>query len=42
MSKISPARPRVLLADDHEELLNEVRSLLAGDFEIVGAVADGR
>jgi len=39
---ISPARPRVLLADDHEELLDAVRLLLAADFEIVGAVSDGR
>jgi DNA-binding NarL/FixJ family response regulator len=34
-------RPRLLLADDHEEFLEEIRSLLAGDFELVGVARDG-
>jgi DNA-binding NarL/FixJ family response regulator len=34
-------RIRVLLADDHSDLLNNIRSLLEPDFEVVGAVADG-
>jgi DNA-binding NarL/FixJ family response regulator len=34
-------RPRLLLADDHEEFLEEVRRLLAGEFELVGAAHDG-
>jgi len=33
---------RVLLADDHVLLLEGVRRLLEGDFEIVGAVENGR
>lgn len=34
-------RPRLLLADDHEEFLEEVIRLLAGEFELVGVVRDG-
>lgn len=34
-------RPRLLLADDHEEFLEEVSRLLAGDFELVGVARDG-
>jgi len=37
MSKI-----RVLLADDHETVLARVRGLLSEDFDIVGAVNNGR
>ena len=33
---------RVLLADDHETLLERVRSILGKDFEVVGTVANGR
>src|ERR1039457_2908947 len=35
-------RLRVLLADDHPEMLEEIRSLLARGFEIVGSVGDGQ
>ena len=35
-------RPRVLLADDHTLLLEAFRNLLEPEFEIVGAVEDGR
>jgi len=35
-------KPRVLLADDHLILLEGLRSLLGVEFEIVGAVQDGR
>ena len=34
-------KPRLLLADDHEDLLGEVTSLLQEEFEVVGAVRDG-
>ncbi|HEX8797529.1 MAG TPA: response regulator transcription factor [Terriglobales bacterium] len=33
---------RVLLADDHETILARERSVLGEDFEIVGAVTNGR
>jgi DNA-binding NarL/FixJ family response regulator len=35
-------RARVLLADDHQMVTEGLRNLLADDFEIVGAVEDGR
>ena len=35
-------RKRILLADDHAEMLDEVRALLDKDYEIVGAVQDGK
>ena len=34
--------PRVLLADDHRIVAEGLKSLLATDFELVGAVEDGR
>ena len=34
-------RPRVLIADDHEEVLGRVASLLARDFQVIGTVTDG-
>jgi DNA-binding NarL/FixJ family response regulator len=34
-------RPRLLLADDHEDLLHEVTALLQGEFEVVGVARDG-
>lgn len=34
-------RPRLLIADDHEEFLEEVSRLLAGDFDLVGVARDG-
>lgn len=35
------ARKRILLADDHVEMLEEIRALLHQDYEIVGAVENG-
>jgi len=35
-------RPRILLADDHALMLEDIRAILAPHYEIVGAVADGR
>jgi DNA-binding NarL/FixJ family response regulator len=31
----------VLLADDHQELLEEVKSILATDFDVIGAADNG-
>lgn len=36
------ARLRVLVADDHPRVLDEITELLASHFEVVGAVADGQ
>jgi DNA-binding NarL/FixJ family response regulator len=35
-------RKRILLADDHTEMLDEVRALLDQEYEIVGEVNDGK
>ena len=35
-------RPRILLADDHPGVLEHVSRILGTDYEVVGAVADGR
>jgi DNA-binding NarL/FixJ family response regulator len=35
-------RIRVLLADDHEAMLDRVRKLLGADCDVVGAVSDGQ
>jgi DNA-binding NarL/FixJ family response regulator len=35
-------KPRVLLADDHKILLEGLKNLLGGEFELVGSVEDGR
>ncbi len=35
-------RVRILLADDHREMLEEVVHLLQSEFEVVGAVNDGQ
>jgi DNA-binding NarL/FixJ family response regulator len=35
-------KPRVLLADDHQVVLEGLKSLLAGEFDVVGSVQDGR
>jgi CheY-like chemotaxis protein len=35
-------RPRVLVADDHADAAEQLRSLLEPDFEVVGSVGDGR
>ena len=37
----SSPRPRVLLADDHEELLADISDFLSREFQIVGAARDG-
>ena len=34
-------RPKVLLVDDHQAILDRVSRQLAGDFEIVGTALDG-
>lgn len=36
------ARPRVVLADDHSELLDGLRRLLEPQFEVVGTAQDGQ
>lgn len=36
------SRPTVLLADDHETILAQVRAMLAVDFEIIGVVNNGQ
>jgi len=35
-------RARVLLADDHSSVLEQIRELLSEEYEIVGAVPDGK
>lgn len=35
-------RIRVLIADDHKELLDDICGLLEPEFEVVGAVGDGQ
>ena len=35
------SRKRILLADDHAEMLEEIRALLDGEYEIIGAVENG-
>ncbi len=35
-------KPRVLLADDHKIVIEGLKNLLEGEFEIVGSVEDGR
>ena len=34
-------RPRIVLADDHQEFLGLITGLLGGEFEVVEAVSDG-
>jgi CheY-like chemotaxis protein len=36
------ARPRIVVADDHNETRAAIASLLASDFDVVATVADGR
>jgi DNA-binding NarL/FixJ family response regulator len=36
-----PRRPRVLIADDHADLVRAVSRLLAVDCDVVGSVGDG-
>ena len=35
-------KPRVLLADDHQIVLEGLKSLLEREFDVVGSVGDGR
>lgn len=35
-------RPRILIADDHAMLLDAFKALLESEFDVVGAVTDGR
>ncbi len=35
-------RPKILLADDHAIVIDGLRRLLETEFEVVGAVGDGR
>ncbi|MCZ2146313.1 MAG: response regulator transcription factor [Bryobacterales bacterium] len=35
-------KPRILLADDHRIVLDGLRGLLSGEFDLVGVVSDGR
>jgi len=42
MNIAAPARPRVLLADDHIDFLESVSRFLAAAFDIVATAADGR
>ncbi len=35
-------RPRVLLADDHKAVLDQLRRFLESEFEVVGTVGDGQ
>jgi DNA-binding NarL/FixJ family response regulator len=35
------AKPRVLLADDHDDVLEQISTILADDYEIVGTARDG-
>jgi DNA-binding NarL/FixJ family response regulator len=37
----SMTKARLLLADDHEDLLQEVTLLLEGEFEVIGVARDG-
>lgn len=36
-----PVRPRIVLADDHEDLLHEMYELLAPEFEVLRSVREG-
>jgi len=40
-TRVQSGQFRIVLADDHEDLLQEIRSLLTPDFEIVNTVTDG-
>lgn len=40
-SEVTSHRPRVLLADDHQLVLDRLTALLRGSFEIVGVAHDG-
>jgi DNA-binding NarL/FixJ family response regulator len=41
-NKMQPlSRARVLLADDHHEFLEQVKSILAADFDVIGSAING-
>ncbi len=42
MTSGTRARPRVLIADDHPDMVKAIARLLAIDCDVVGAVSDGR
>jgi len=42
MKSALPPRPRLLLADDHTLVLAAFQNMLEPEYEVVGAVADGR
>ncbi len=42
MPRIVPTQIRVLIADDHEEVLDDLRDMLEPEFKVVGAVSNGR
>jgi DNA-binding NarL/FixJ family response regulator len=42
MHNMFMAKPRLLLADDHELLLDGLRKLLEPEFELIGTAGDGR
>ncbi len=35
-------RPRIVIADDHPEILQKVRELLKPEFKVVGTLVDGQ
>jgi CheY-like chemotaxis protein len=39
---LGDAKPKVLLVDDHREVLDKVSAILADDFDIAGVATDGR
>lgn len=41
-SGIAMDRKRILLADDHAAMLEELRTLLAADYDVIGAVENGQ
>ena len=42
MNALATKSYRILLADDHAEMLEEVRSLLDKDYEVIGTVHNGK
>ena len=42
LNNATPARPRVLLADDHTPFLESVNRLVAADLDVVAPAGDGR
>lgn len=42
VNRVRPlSRVRVLLADDHDELLERVKSILTADFDVIGSAMNG-